>query len=131
LNDVRMIQRCGEGPSLRGTLQRSMKERLRRLAIVDMLLWDVEDSGGSSSNTRRSADGTGHWLAVVVHAIAAVVMQALSLSVQSCSIFLFQDTNPGPWQSEDRDSGVLRDGCLGCGSRLTNGCAWSTALVKI
>jgi hypothetical protein len=84
-----------------------LKEKQRRLALVDMLLWDLKSepdtTNSSSPNGWQSA-----WLASIVHAVLSILMRGLYLHFGDTSVLLYHDTIPGPWQSK----GAVRKGVL-------------------
>ena len=73
------------------------KEKTRRLALVDMLLWDFNPEA-DISNESSSVRTKNAWLAPVVHAVVGIAMRALSFQLTDLAFVLFQDTIPGPWQ---------------------------------
>ena len=73
------------------------KEKARRLALVDMLLWDFNPEA-DISNESSSVRTKNAWLAPVVHAVVGIAMRALSFQLTDLAFVLFQDTIPGPWQ---------------------------------
>jgi hypothetical protein len=76
----------------------ALKEKARRLALVDMLLWDFNPEG-ESSKASKSGRIKNAWLASVVHAVIAICMRAVTCHLTDIAFMLFQDTVPGPWQS--------------------------------
>lgn len=81
-----------------------LKEKARRLALVDMLLWDFNPVTESSRESKCSGR-THAWLASVVHAIVSICMRAVSCHLTDIKLMLFQDTVPGPWQSAAPSAG--------------------------
>lgn len=75
-----------------------LKEKARRLALVDMLLWNFHPEA-ESSKENRSVSTRNAWLASVVHAATGICMRAVSCHLTDIAFMLFQDTVPGPWQS--------------------------------
>ena len=81
------------------------KEKARRLALVDMLLWDFNPEAdgskeGSSVSTKNAC------LAPVMHAVVGIGMRALSFQLNDLALMLFQDTVPGPWQGPAAPKGT-------------------------
>jgi hypothetical protein len=81
------------------------KEKVRRLALVDMLLWDFNPEP-QASKEKKPAGTHNAWLASVVHAVTAICMRAVTVHLTDLAFMIFQDTIPGPWQSTSTPAGT-------------------------
>lgn len=80
----------------------TMREKQRRLALVDRLLWGTEPTEQPSQSTRKRSG----WLAALLHAVFTISLNAVCLKATKTELTLFQDTVPGPWQSNQCATGV-------------------------
>eukprot|EP00892_Ulva_mutabilis_P007162 jgi/Ulvmu1/4818/UM020_0103.1 len=88
-------------PDDHNRLAGTMREKQRRLALVDVLLWGTEPGSTPSQPPRKRAG----WLAALIHAALTLSMNSVSVKATKLDFTMFQDTVPGPWQPQESVTG--------------------------
>lgn len=91
-----------------GVMAGTTREKQRRLAVADILLWGTQP-GNSLSGAPQKWSG---WFTLLLHAAIAVSMRAASLRAVKMVCTVFQDTVPGPWQTSESAAGVVYFGTV-------------------
>lgn len=81
----------------------TMREKQRRLALVDILLWGTKPGNEQGRPPGKRAG----WFAAILHAVLTLSMNAVSLKATKMEFTMFQDTVPGPWQPHESAVGAV------------------------